>query len=131
VDTTTRRCRSPAFSKTWQPNSPTVTQGTVTGKIYVLAAHAVENAKLLLMSPCGTTTVASQSDQVGRNLADHPVSLVWAHRSTASNIAVHSASGVSLRDGSFRQYRGAFRMEIGNDGWSWPIGDPTQRRVSC
>jgi choline dehydrogenase-like flavoprotein len=113
--------------KTWQPNSPTVTAGTVTGKVYVLAAHAVENAKLLLLSPCGTITVANQSDQVGRNLADHPVSLVYGltDRPVYGYRGPLSTSGVeSLRDGAFRKFRGAFRMEIGNDGWTWPINDP-------
>lgn len=109
------------------PKKPDVKQVTVTGKIYVLASHAVENAKLLLLSPCGTITVANQSDQVGRNLADHPVSLVYA---LADNPVYGyrgplSTSGVEcLRDGDFRKFRGAFRMEIGNDGWSWPTNDP-------
>jgi choline dehydrogenase-like flavoprotein len=115
--------------KTWSgdPNNPTVRPGTVTGKIYVLSSHAVENAKLLLNSPCGTITVANQSDQVGRNLADHPVSLVYAltDRPVYGYRGPLSTSGVeSLRDGPFRSFRGAFRMEIGNDGWSWPISDP-------
>jgi len=30
-----------------------------------------------------------------------------------------------LRDGDFRSKRAAFRIEIGNDGWSWPAGDQT------
>src|SRR5579864_2450474 len=108
--------------KTWDGMSH-----TVAGKIYILASHAVENAKLLLLSPCGTITVANQSDQVGRNLADHPVSLVYAQTDQPlyGYRGPLSTSGVeSLRDGSFRTYRGAFRMEIGNDGWSWPTGDP-------
>lgn len=108
--------------KTWDGASQ-----TVTGKIYILAAHAVENAKLLLLSPCGNITVANQSNQVGRNLADHPVSLVYAQTDQPlyGYRGPLSTSGVeSLRDGSFRTYRGAFRMEIGNDGWSWPINDP-------
>ena len=108
--------------KTWDGVSH-----TVTGKLYILASHAVENAKLLLLSPCGSITVANQSDQVGRNLADHPVSLVYAltDQPVYGYRGPLSTSGVeSLRDGSFRTYRGAFRMEIGNDGWSWPIGDP-------
>jgi choline dehydrogenase-like flavoprotein len=103
------------------------TPGVVTGKIYVLASHAVENAKLLLNSPCGSITVANQSDQVGRNLADHPVALVYA-RADAPMYQYRgpvSTSGMEhLRDGTFRKYRGAGRMEIGNDGWLWPDGDP-------
>src|SRR5262249_7292835 len=30
----------------------------------------------------------------------------------------------NLRDGPFRRERPAFRIEIGNDGWSWPTGAP-------
>jgi choline dehydrogenase-like flavoprotein len=103
------------------------TEQVVTGRIFVLASHALENAKLLLNSPCGTITVANQSDQVGRNLADHPVSLVYAlvDNPVYGYRGPISTSGVeSVRDGSFRKYRGAFRMEIGNDGWLWPTGDP-------
>jgi choline dehydrogenase-like flavoprotein len=102
-------------------------RSTVTARIYVLAAHAVENAKILLNSPWGNITAANSSDQVGRNLADHPVSLVYGI--TDDPIYGYrgplSTSGIeSLRDGAFRQHRGAFRMEIGNDGWSWPTNDP-------
>lgn len=103
------------------------TERSVTGRIFVLASHALENAKLLLNSPCGGITVANQSDQVGRNLADHPVSLVYAlvDKPVYGYRGPISTSGVeSVRDGSFRKYRGAFRMEIGNDGWLWPLGDP-------
>jgi choline dehydrogenase-like flavoprotein len=115
---------------TWQTDgagNPSKIDGVVTGKIFVLASHAVENVKLLLNSPCGSITVANQSDQVGRNLADHPVSLVYALTDNPmyGYRGPLSTSGVeSLRDGEFRKYRGAFRMEIGNDGWSWPLGDP-------
>ncbi len=116
--------------KRWQVDSTgniSSTPGQVSGKIYVLAAHAIENAKLLLHSPCGNMTVANHSDQVGRNLADHPVSLVYAltDNPVYGYRGPLSTSGIeSLRDGNFRSYRGAFRMEIGNDGWSWPINDP-------
>ena len=117
--------------KTWTANASgnvtSIAPGAVTGKIFVLASHAIENAKLLLNSPCGTTTVANQSTQVGCNLADHPVSLVYAltDNPVYGYRGPLATSGVEcLRDGTFRSDRGAFRMEIGNDGWSWPIGDP-------
>ena len=99
----------------------------VTARIYVLAAHAVENAKILLNSPYGICGVANTSGQVGRNLADHPVSLVYGltDEPVYGYRGPLSTSGIeSLRDGAFRQYRGAFRMEIGNDGWTWPNNDP-------
>ena len=54
----------------------------VTARRYVLCAHAIENAKLLLNSPWTTpkgkqTTVANSSGQVGLNLMDHPILLLW------------------------------------------------------
>lgn len=122
---------SKVLYKTWTADSSgnvtSITPGEVAGKIFVLASHAIENAKLLLNSPCGPITVANQSTQVGCNLADHPVSLVYAltDNPVYGYRGPLSTSGVEcLRDGTFRSDRGAFRMEIGNDGWSWPIGDP-------
>ena len=104
-------------------------EGTATGKVFVIAAHAIETPRLLLNSISEATPkgAANSSDQVGRNLMDHPTQLSWA----LANDAVYpyrgplATSGVeNLRDGDFRKTRGAFRIEIGNDGWSWPTGAP-------
>ena len=48
--------------------------------IYVLAAHAIETPKILLMSRTDALPngVANSNNQVGRNLMDHPVQLSWA-----------------------------------------------------
>lgn len=104
---------------------------TVTAATYVLAAHAIEIPKLLLLSaneqfPKG---LANRSDQVGRNLMDHVIYLSWALAPEGQPVFPYrgplSTSGVeSLRDGEFRRERAAFRMEIGNEGWNFPIGDP-------
>jgi choline dehydrogenase-like flavoprotein len=99
---------------------------SVTGKIYVLAAHAIENAKLLLLSN-NCKGIANHSDQVGRNLMDHPLYLTWAlapeplwgYRGPLATAGIES-----LRDGEFRKYRSSFRMEIGNEGWNFAAGDP-------
>ncbi|MEO6528955.1 MAG: GMC family oxidoreductase [Gemmatimonadaceae bacterium] len=88
---------------------------TVTAGIYVLAGHAVENAKLLLASGA-----ANSSDQVGRNLMDHPFSFSWAlaPQSMGSFRGPLQTSGIeSLRDGEFRKYFAAFRVDLGNTGW--------------
>jgi choline dehydrogenase-like flavoprotein len=72
--------------------------------------------------------VANSSDQVGRNLMDHPAQLSWALAPTPvwPYRGPQSTSGIeNLRDGQFRRERAAFRIEIGNDGWSWPTGAPT------
>lgn len=103
--------------------------GEARGKVYVIAAHAIETPRLLLNSRSQSRPkgVANSSDQVGRNLMDHPTQLSWAMSSDPvwPYRGPLSTSGIeNLRDGDFRKTRGAFRVEIGNDGWSWPTGAP-------
>ena len=94
--------------------------------IFVLAANAIENAKIVLNSP----GVANRNDLVGRNLMDHPVVLGWGlmpmdEAPVFGYRGPLSTSGVeNLRDGDFRKERAAWRIEIGNEGWNWPAGDP-------
>jgi choline dehydrogenase-like flavoprotein len=100
------------------------------GKVFVLAAHGIETPRLLLNSHSETMPngVANSSDQVGRNLMDHPAQLSWAlaPEPVWSYRGPLSTSGIeNLRDGSFRKDRPAFRIELGNDGWAWPKGAPT------
>jgi len=102
--------------------------GVAVGKIYVIAAHAIETPKLLLNSkeqlPAG---VANVSGQVGRNLMDHPLYLrwgltpqpTWPYRGPLATAGIES-----LRDGSFRSDRAAFRVEFGNEGWNFAAFDP-------
>jgi choline dehydrogenase-like flavoprotein len=102
------------------------TPKSVTGKIYVAAAHAIENAKLLLLSN-NQQGIANSSDQVGRNLMDHVLYLAWAlaDQPVWGYRGPLATGGIeSLRDGDFRSKRAAFRMEIGNEGWNFSIGDP-------
>lgn len=69
----------------------------------------------------------SYTGQVGRNLMDHPVQLSWAltNQPPYPYRGSLSTSGIeNLRDGAFRSDRGAYRIEIGNDGWNWPKGAP-------
>jgi choline dehydrogenase-like flavoprotein len=97
-------------------------QVTVTADTYVLAANAIQNATLLLASKA-----ANRSGQVGRNLMDHPLLLswgllkenVWGYRGPGSTSGI-----TTFRDGTFRDTRTAFRIEIGNWGWSFPAGSP-------
>lgn len=94
----------------------------VTGRIVVLAAHAIETPKLLLLSSSerAPNGVANSSDQVGRNLMDHL-------QGTATALAKEplfpfrgppTTAGIDVfRDGLFRKQSSAFRMSLGNDGW--------------
>lgn len=94
----------------------------VAGKVVVLAANAIENAKLLLASDACKT-----SDQVGRNLMDHLVMLTWGFlpKEIGAYRGPGSTSGIPFaRDGEFRKEHSAFWIELGNWGWSWPAGAP-------
>ncbi len=103
---------------------PDGTEHVARGKQFVLAAHAVETPRLLLMSrserlPAG---VANSSDLVGRNLMDHPtlVSHALARDPVYGYRGPLETSGIEhMRDGAFRARHAAFRMPIGNDGGSF------------
>jgi len=108
---------------------PDRSEGVVNGRVLVLAAHAIETPKLMLMSD----GLGNAYGNVGRYLMDHPTQLSWA----LSNQPVYpyrgplATSGIEmLRDGAFRKTRAAFRIEIGNDGWSWPDGDQTAQATA-
>ncbi len=98
------------------------TQQSVTAEIYVLAAHAVENAKLLLASE-----LANSSDQVGRNLMDHPYFMTWglAPDNVGSFRGPGYTSGIpAFRNGAFRKDWAASRVDIGNWGWNFSAFSP-------
>ena len=85
------------------------------GRVVIVAAHAIETAKLLLLSE-----LANSSDQVGRNLMDH----LQGQVAGLFPEPIHpfrgppTVSGIDVfRDGKARANRAAFRMSVGNDGW--------------
>jgi choline dehydrogenase-like flavoprotein len=115
-----------------EDKGPRTGTGSVTAKVFIMAGHAIETPKLLLMSKNGGRTkdgVANSSKLVGKNLMDHPLYLAWALMPKGKSIFPYrgplSTAGIeSMRDGAFRKDRAAFRIEIGNEGWNFPIGDP-------
>ncbi len=103
------------YYKDWKSND-IMKERSVQGAVVVLAAHAIEAPKILLMS----NGLANSSGQVGRNLMDHvqfeliatfPEPL-YPFRGPQSIASIED-----FRDGAFRNQRSAFRMTIGNDGW--------------
>lgn len=122
IDPTTAEITGVQFKHYKSAESPEHTLHVVTGERYVLAAHAVANAVLLMASDA-----CPGNDLVGRNLMDHPELLTWG----LADVPLWplrgplSTSGIEeMRGGQFRRDRAAFRMEIGNDGWLWPTGAP-------
>jgi choline dehydrogenase-like flavoprotein len=101
--------------------------GFVKGKVYVIAANAIETARLLLMSRNGNG-IANTSDMVGLNLMDHPYYVAWglSPEPLYPYRGPLITSGIGdLCDGPFRRERGAFRVDIGNEGWNFVVGgDP-------
>jgi choline dehydrogenase-like flavoprotein len=100
-----------------EDKKPTGPPQTARGKVFVLAANAIQNATLLLASGAATS-----SGLVGQNLMDHPLILTWGL--TAEPVWGYrgplSTSGLEMfRDGPFRKHSSAFRIEIGNEGWSF------------
>jgi len=94
----------------------------VTATIYVVATHAIEAAKLLLASGA-----ANSSDQLGRNLMDHPYLLTWGL--APESIGAYRGPSLtstfpSLLDGGFRADRAAWRTDIDNWGWSFAAFSP-------
>jgi choline dehydrogenase-like flavoprotein len=91
----------------------------VTGKLFVLAANGIETPKLLLIStddrhPGG---IANSSDQVGRNLMDHPgtgVSFMAAEPLWPGRGPVEMTSVVNFREGSFRKDYAAKKLHLNN-----------------
>lgn len=129
IDETTKKVTGIAYKQYETKTGPVTGEGVVTATQYVIAAHAVETAKLLLMSKTATMPngVANSSGQVGKNLMDHPVKLSWGlmPESTFPFRGPLSTSGIeTTRDGDFRKERAAYRIEIGNEGWNWPEGAP-------
>lgn len=122
--------------KTWTPGGSISDEQTATGRIYVVATHAIEAPKLLLNSPWKNgKTVANSSDLVGRNLMDHICLVVWGNFLTSDGKDLQSiyplrgplsTSGIEgfRNDPNQRSKTAAFRIEVGNDGWTWPTSAP-------
>lgn len=110
------------YKKYKDPKSGKHKEREIKAKKYVLATHAVENAKIMLASG-----MHSSSGLMGKNLMDHPVLLSWglAPEKVGALRGPGSTSGIpTMRGGAFRKDFSPFRVEIGNWGWNWPDGSP-------
>lgn len=122
VDPVSGTVQSIEYQRYEDPESPRHTVHLATARVYVLAAHAVENAKLMLASRLG-----GANGLVGKNLMDHPALYAWglspvsigAYRGPLSTAGIDD-----LRAGAFRAEHAAFRFDVGNDGWRPATGAP-------
>ncbi len=91
----------------------------VTGKLFVLAANGIETPKLMLQSVSDEfkNGIGNSSDQVGRNLMDHPGTgvtflaneTVWPGRGPMEMTSI-----VNFRDGAFRAEHAAKKLHLSN-----------------
>jgi choline dehydrogenase-like flavoprotein len=117
IDPDSGRVTGITYQRYADPNSPEHTVHTAKAKIYVIAAHSVETAKLLLASGA-----ARRSGQVGKNLMDHSCMLVWAlmpERVGAFRGPTATSNIPTFRDGNFRSQHAAFIAPVYNWGWLW------------
>jgi choline dehydrogenase-like flavoprotein len=119
VDPATRRVVSVEYIEWTDPTRP---RFGLSATFVVVAAHAIETPRLLLLSAdpeIAPNGVANGSDQVGRNLMDHlqgqGAAIVsrplYPFRGPPTTVGIDT-----FRDGPFRATHAAFRLSIGNDG---------------
>ena len=122
IDPASGRVQGIEYKRYDNPGDTTHSCHIVRARLYVLAAHAVENAKLLLASGS-----KGPGESVGQTLMDHPTLYAWglAPRPIGAYRGPQSTSGIEdLRAGPFRSRHAAFRFDVGNDGWRPPTGAP-------
>ena len=104
------------------------------GKFFVIAANAIESARLLLQSHWRSGngrdwSVGNRSGQVGRNLMDHVIHLAWGllpkDRPGYSFRGPQSTGTIGeFRDGKERSEYAAWNFIFSNTGWGWARGAP-------
>ena len=122
VDPVTGRVDHIEYRSYLDPSSTEYVTRTARGRIFVLSANAIENARLMLASG-----LRGSSGLMGRNLMDHAYLLNWALLpEIAGTMRGTNCTGgiIDLRGGSFRRQQAGFAVDIHNDGWGWATGAP-------
>lgn len=123
IDPENGRVTAIHYKRYEDPHSPQHTIGLARGTLFVLAANAIENARLMLASD-----LPNSSGLIGRYLMDHPFTLAWAlmPEVTGTMRGPIATSGIpTFRQGEFRHKQSAFAVDIHNDGWGWATGSPS------
>jgi choline dehydrogenase-like flavoprotein len=122
VDHDTGRVTEIEYRHYDQPDGTGFTTRRARGRLFVLAANAVENPRLMLASGLN-----SSSGLMGRNFMDHAYLLAWALLPEVAGTfrGTNCTGGITdLRGGGFRSRQAAFAIDIHNDGWGWARGAP-------
>jgi choline dehydrogenase-like flavoprotein len=107
------------------PDCPEYKTFRFKGRIFIFAANAVENARLMLASAVQNHRPAH--NLLGRHLMDHPYLLSWALLPTDAGVGrgpTCTSGFCGFRRGLFRRRMAAFAADIHNDGWGWATGSP-------
>ncbi|MEU6541409.1 GMC family oxidoreductase [Streptomyces sp. NPDC047000] len=122
IDEHTRRVTEIEYRRYDRPESPGFTTMRARGRLFVLAANAVENPRLMLASG-----LPGSSGLMGRNFMDHAYLLTWGLLPEVAGTfrGTNCTGGITdLRGGRFRSRQAAFGVDIHNDGWGWARGAP-------
>ena len=122
IDNETGRVREIEYRRYARPDSTDWTTAKARGRLFVLAANAVENPRLMLASG-----LRGSSGLMGRNFMDHAYLLAWALLPEVAGTfrGTNCTGGITdLRGGRFRRRQAAFSVDIHNDGWGWARGAP-------
>jgi choline dehydrogenase-like flavoprotein len=99
----------------------------IQGAQYVVAAHAIESARLLLLSNCG-----NHSDQVGRNFMEHIYLTAGGRlaeqRFYPRRVGYQVLETLAYYTGEDRRERGGVKLEFVFDDWD-PLDDMEERRL--
>ncbi|MFF9276993.1 GMC family oxidoreductase [Streptomyces griseosporeus] len=128
IDERTHRVTEIEYRRYDRPDSPGFTTMTARGRLFVLAANAVENPRLMLASG-----LRGSSGLMGRNFMDHAYLLAWGLLPEPAGTfrgTVCTGGIADLRGGRFRSRQAAFTIDIHNDGWGWARGAPMTDLIS-
>lgn len=108
---------------------------TIEAASFVLAASAIENAKILLMSGQPGIGLCNASDELGRNLMDHPFVLHWGLlKDKKVELGTFRGPGITsdlpVRTGPWRKNHAAFRTDVSNWGWGLAASAPYSNLAS-
>ncbi|XVV00859.1 GMC family oxidoreductase [Actinosynnema sp. CA-248983] len=124
IDEQSRRVTGLTFKNYESTYSNSYETHTVEGLVYILCAHAIENARLMLASDMQRM---SRSNLIGCNLMDHAYLLSWGllPKPAGTMRGTTCTGGITdLRGGRFRRTQAGFGVDIHNDGWGWATGSP-------